>query len=140
MAVLTGPKGTTLGHERIRRASGSLAAVDTAGGVFAWQNPEGVAIIVTRLLLDITTATSGACTIDAGAAANATTLSNTLIDGLDANAAAGVFDNTVNGGTSGAGGVRVAENGGAADWVTGSVASGASAGLVGSFHIEYVIA
>jgi len=32
----------------------ALAALDTAGGVLGWQNPEDVAIIVQKVILDIT--------------------------------------------------------------------------------------
>jgi hypothetical protein len=112
----------------------ALAAVDTAGGVFAWANPEGESIIVTRLLLDITTKTTGACTLDCGVAANGTTLNDTLIDGLDANAATGLFDNVTNKGTNGLPQVKVTST----QYITGSVASGASAGIVGYAYITYI--
>lgn len=112
----------------------ALAAVDTAGGIFTWANPTGAAIVVTRLVLNITTKTAGASTLDCGTTdTSATTLSDNLIDGLDANAAAGVFDNLVNHGTSGKAGQPLA----AGKWVTGSLASGASAGLVGYAYIHY---
>jgi hypothetical protein len=112
----------------------ALAAVDTAGGVFAWVNPTGVAIIVNRLVLNITTKATNACTLDCGTTAtSATTLSDTLIDGQDVNAAAGVFDNLIGHGTNGKAGQPLA----AGKWVTGSVASGASAGIVGYAFIHY---
>jgi len=114
----------------------ALAAVDTGGGVFAWQNDEGASIIVTGLVLDVTTASTGACTLDCGTTAtSATTKIDNLIDGLDVNAAAGVFDNITDKGTNGVSRQKLAS----AKWVTGSVASGASAGIVGFAYIRYIV-
>lgn len=114
-----------------------LAAVDTAGGVFAWQNPTGVDIIVNRVTIRTTTESTGACTLDVGTTAtSATTLSDNLIDGLSVASAAGVFDNLGNAGTNG----KTRHTLAAGKWVTASVASGASAGLVGSAFIEYFVA
>lgn len=116
----------------------ALAAVDTGGGVFAWQNTEeSAAIIILRVTLDVTTASSGACTVNVGTTAtSATTSSDNLIDGLDVNSAAGVFDNVTDGGTNGKSRQKLADD----KWVTGSVATGASAGIVGSAYIEYMVA
>ena len=110
-----------------------LAAVDTAGGVFAWT--PGAAAIIKGLFLDVVTKTTGACTLDVGVAANGTTLNDTLIDGLDVNAAAGLFSNHKNAGVHGLADVRCS----ATQYVTGSVASGASAGIVGNAYIEYIL-
>lgn len=112
-----------------------LAAVDTAGGLFAWKNPEAGAILVTRVILDVTTKATGACTADVGTAANGTTSNDGLIDGVDVGTAAGVFDNLGTGGTNGKARQRLA----AGSYVTGSVATGASAGIVGSALIAYVV-
>ncbi len=139
MGIISGGEVIQGAHERIRRASGALTPVDTAGGVFAWQNPEDQAILVRRVSIDVTTATAGACTVDAGPAADGTTLNDTAIDGLDVGAAAVLGDNIRTPGTNGLESFRVAANGGAADWITGSVASGASAGIVGRFQIEYTL-
>lgn len=111
----------------------ALAAVDTAGGVFAWT--PGAAAIIKGLFLDVTTKATSACTVDCGVAANGTTLNDTLIDGLDINAAAGLFSNHKNPGTNGLADLRC----GATQYVTGSVASGASAGIVGNAYIEYIL-
>lgn len=139
MGVIHGGTVIEGAAERVRRASGSLAAVATGGGVFAWQNPEDVAIIVTRVILDVTTKTTGACTVDVGPGATATTVADELMDGLDVGTAAGVFDNIENQGTDGKSTARLAANGGAVDYVTGSEASGAIAGIVGTFHIFYIL-
>lgn len=108
------------------------AAADTAGAILAWANPEGVAIIVTDLMLDITTQSSGACTVDAGVAADGTTLNDTLIDGVSV-AATGVKNSQKHAGTNGVGAARV----GATQYITASTASGAVAGLVGNAYITY---
>ena len=111
-----------------------LAAVASAGGVAAVPNPEGVRVYVKRVLIDITTQTSGACTLDAGIAANATTLSDTLIDGASA-ASVATLDNGKDGGTNG----KLGQVWGPTQYVTVSQASGAIAGIVGNLIIEYVI-
>ena len=122
----------------------ALAAVDTAGGLFAWQAPARA--FVTAVKVDVTTPATGACTADIGyTTASAATLSDTIIDGADVHTAADVFDNVADAGTNGIlGGTTntgdqqlVAASG---KWVTGSTASGASAGIVGNAYIFYVLA
>ncbi len=110
------------------------AGTDTAGGVLSLANPEGATLIITRLILDVTTAATAACTLDAGVGSGATTKYDTLIDGLDVNAAAGTFDNVENQGTNGKAAVKWTSG----NYLTISTASGASAGLVGSAYIEYI--
>ena len=112
----------------------ALTAVTTTavGGALKVVNPEGVDLIITRLILDVTTASSGAATVDAGVDDGGDVNSDTLIDGRSA-ATAGVFDDTEDGGTNGKGAVR---------WPTGHflviTASATLAGLVGSAHVQYV--
>lgn len=111
----------------------TAATSNAVGGVLKLQNPEGVDLIVTRLVLDVTTESTGAATVDAGVDDGGDVSSDTLIDGLDVNAAAGVFDNVENGGTNGKAAVK---------WPAGQylviTASATVAGLVGSAHIQYV--
>lgn len=67
----------------VKIARVALAAVDTGGGVFSWANPEAGDIIVRRVILDVTTQSSGACTVDVGTTVTSgTTSSDNLIDGL----------------------------------------------------------
>lgn len=130
--------GTTVSTSNrvVKIAKVALGTTDTAGGIFAWSNPETVSIIVTRVILDVTTKTTGACTVDVGTTAtSATTSSDNLIDGKDINAATGVFDNIEDQGTNGTSRQKLASG----KWVTASVASGASAGLVGYAYIEYLL-
>ena len=111
----------------------ALGVADTGGGVFGWVNPEVGAILVTRVVLDVTTATTGASTVDVGyTVTGATTLSDTLLDGVNL-ATAGVFDNVENQGTNGVSAVKVP----AGKWLTASKASGACAGLAGYAYIHY---
>lgn len=113
----------------------ALAAVDTAGGVFAWANPTGSTVMITGLAVDVTTVTSGACTIDCGVATDGTTLSDTLIDGASTATTARVIDNIKDTGTNGTSMQRCTSS----QYVTGSVASGASAAIVGYAYIYYHI-
>lgn len=112
----------------------ALAAVTGGGGALSLANPEGADLIVTRLVLDITTKATAACTLDAGVGSGATTSYDNLIDGLDVNAAAGVFDNVEDQGTNGKSAVRWESDG----YLTVSEKTGAIAGLVGNAYIEYV--
>lgn len=112
----------------------ALAALDTGGGVLSLANPEGADVIVTRLILDVTTAATAAGTVDAGIAAGATTSSDNLIDGQDVNAAIGTFGNIDDQGTNG----QSVQKWGSAQFLTVSKASGACAGLVGYAYIEYI--
>lgn len=114
----------------------TLSNADTAGGVLALLNPEGVTLIVHGLVLDVTTIATAACTLDAGIAANGTTSNDTLIDGVDVNTAVITADNIKNAGTNGAS----ARRWGATEYLTVSKASGAAAGLAGSAYIDYSIA
>lgn len=118
----------------MKKVTGALGAADTGGGIFSWQNPEDGTILVQHVALVITTKTTAVCTVDVGTTAtNATTLSDTLIDGKDINAAAGTFTNDESAGTNGKP-VKRLESG---KWVTASKASGAAAGLVGTYEIYY---
>ena len=132
-----GPAFGTVAFDRgMKVAKVALAAVDSGGGVFAWQNPESSSVLVQRVILDVTTNTSGSCTLDVGTtASSATTSSDNLIDGLSLASAAQVADNLGNAGSNGKTRQKLATG----KWVTGSVASGASAGVVGYAYIHYIV-
>lgn len=114
----------------------TLSNADTGGGVLSLANPEGVTLIVHGLVLDVTTPATGACTLDAGIAANGTTVDDTLIDGVDVNTAAITADNIKNAGTNGAS----ARRWGPTQYLTVSMKTGAAAGLAGSAYVDYTIA
>ena len=113
----------------------ALAAGTAAGGVLSWANPAGASIIVHHIVLDITTQSTGASTIDVGVAANGTTSSDTLIDGVSG-AAAGVFNSATNAGSNGSMSRKLTST----QFLTASQASGAVAGLVGSAYITWSLA
>lgn len=111
----------------------TAATVTTAGAVLSLANPEGADLIVTRLVLDITTQSTGAATVDAGIAANGTTSSDNLIDGASVASAAKVLDNVTDGGTNG----KARQKWTSSQYLT-ITASATLAGMVGSAYIEYI--
>jgi hypothetical protein len=112
---------------------GSLTAATTTTGGDALNlaNPEGAALIITRFILNITTAATGAANVDAGVAASLTSADD-LLDGQDVGTAAAVFDNIDDQGTNGQSVLLWP----AASYVT-VTPSATLAGLVGTYHIEY---
>jgi hypothetical protein len=131
LKILSDAFGTVSFDRGTKTARIPLTAADTGGGLFAWQNPEAGAILIKRIL------TNGACTADIGTTTvDATTSSDNLIDGISLASSAKVVDNLddTDNGTNGKTKQKLA----AGKWVTGSAASGASAGLVGFAYIEYI--
>lgn len=113
------------------------SAADTGGAVLSWANPEAGDILIIGLYVDLTTKSTGASTVDFGTTATSgTTSSDNLIDGVDLGTAAGFFCNIDDKGTNGKSRQRLAPG----KWITGSRASGAVAGLVGSAYISYLLA
>jgi len=110
---------------------GALVASDSAGGVFAEENTYGSDLVVTRVLIAVTTGTSGACELDIGVAADGTTKAENLIDTLDVSDA-GVFDNITDGGSAGKSRQKLASG----EFVTATADTGASAGIVGTYAIH----
>lgn len=109
------------------------AATDTtAGGVLSVANPEGRTLIIFRVILDITTPSSGAATVDVGVAANGSTSSDTLIDGASVATAAKLLDNVNDAGTNG----KARQTWSSTQYVTGT-ASATTAGMVGRAYIYY---
>lgn len=112
----------------------ALAALDTGGGVVGVANPEGVNIIVTKLIVVTSVVATAACTIDGGIAAAITTSSDNLIDGADVNGALGDFDNIDDAGTNG----KATQSWDSDEFLTISMKTGAAAGLAGYAYIEYI--
>ncbi len=114
------------------KAALTAATTTAVGGVLKLVNPEGADVIIKRFTLDVTTASTGAATVDAGIDDGGDVSSDNLLDGLDVNAAAGVFDNFDDQGTNGQATVK---------WPAGEylvvTASATVAGLVGYAYIEY---
>lgn len=113
-----------------------IAANASTGVQESWQNPTGAAILVTRLILDVTTKSSGAATLDIGyTATDATTTSDTGLDGVDVGTATGTFDNIEDQGTNGKSTLKMA----AGKWITVDHKADTTA-LVGTLTIEYIFA
>ena len=109
---------------------GSLTASDAEGGVFNVENDMGTDLVVLRLVLQVTTGTSGACTLDVGIASDGSTSAADLIDGVDV-ADAGIFDNIQDRGTGGQSRLRWASG----SFVNASMKTGAAAGIGGQYAI-----
>ena len=114
------------------KAALTAATTTAVGGVLKLQNPEGVDLIITRMILDIITQSAGAATVDAGIDDDGAQSNDTLIDGQSV-AAAGVFDNVKNGGTNG-----VAAKKWPAGYYLVITASATTAGMVGNAFIDYI--
>jgi len=112
---------------------GDLVASDAAAGVFSVENTYSTDLMVDRMIIDITTVATGACTLDIGNAATAIS-ANTLLDGVDVNAATGPFDNVDDQGASGQSIVKWPSG----EFITASMASGATSGLVGTYWFHAV--
>ena len=118
-------------------ASGDLAAVNANSMAFTWQNPEAVAILVQRVIVDVTTDATAAAVMDVGVVGDATSTAATIFDDLTLNAVA-VYDHTLVAGT-GLGGVhKMDEKGGTNDYITGKTLAQNGTDLVGKYYIEYV--
>ena len=137
ITATAGQINTLYGTDRaVKVARVALASANTGGGVLSWANPESSAILIERVIIDVTTKSTNACTIDVGTTATSgTTSSNNLIDGLAVGTAAGTFDNITDKGTNGKSRQKLASG----KWVTASTASGSAAGLVGYAYIHYIV-
>ena len=110
------------------------AGTTTAGGdILGIANPEGADLIVTRLIVNVTTAATGVATADFGIAADATTTSDTLLDEIDIGTAAAIFCNFDDQGTNGQSVVLWPSD----EFLTGTP-SATAAGLVGYVYVEYI--
>lgn len=123
----------------LKIAKGSLTPGDAGDFAFTWQNPEASKIIVTRVLINITTAGgTGSSVLDVGVVADATSTADTLIDGLDLNAT-GIFDNITDKGGNGKSRQVVDEKGGTNDYITGKILEQNAASLAGKYYIFYTV-
>lgn len=124
----------------LKIAKGALTAGNANDFAFAWQNPESSAIIVSRVVVDVTTKSASAGSLlDVGPAANATTHSDTLIDGLDIATATITADNITNKGNNGRSLCKLDAKGGATDYITGQILVQDAAALAGKYYILYTV-
>lgn len=133
---ITSAFGTVNFQKAIKIGTMAIGGTALHAANLGWQNPEATAIIITRVVLDVTTKSTGASTIDVGTTAtSATTSSDNLIDGVDSGTAVICADNIVNGGTNGKAIQKLA----AGKWVTLDEASGDVTGLVGVLYVHYTV-
>lgn len=111
----------------------ALADAGTAGGVLAIENTSGLDRIVTQVILDVTTQSTAAATVDVGIAADGTTSNAQLMDGI-AVGAAGTFDMLTNA-VAGTGPNRWDDG----EFLTISEASGDVADLAGYAYIQWIV-
>jgi hypothetical protein len=116
--------GTIFYKQAITRSSGG-------GGLFNILNPAAATIVVERLAVDITVASSAALTFDAGIAATGTT-SDVLIDG-QATSVVGLFDSITDAGTNGGATVKATS----AQYITGTLSGASGALLAGTVGLWY---
>lgn len=113
----------------------SLQKGDADDFAFAWENSTGEDIIITRVLIDVTTAGgTGSSTLSVGTAADATTESADLITGADLNTTA-AYDNLDIAGD----GVVTFKKLDAGEFITGRIKAANAASLEGDVYIFYVI-
>ncbi len=105
----------------------------TAGGALKLLNPEGADLIITDLILDITTKSTGAATVDAGIDDDGAQSSDTLMDAVDVGTAAGVFSSGTGAGTND----KVMVKWPATHYLV-ITASATLAGLVGNAYIRWI--
>ena len=112
----------------------ALAAVATAGGIFAWQNPTDQKVMA-AVLVDVTTIAPATRTGEVGVAVNATTLSSTLMNAFALDVVA-LLNSEDQKGVAGRLFRKVDEKGGTSPYITGS-STGAAAitGLVGFAYV-----
>jgi hypothetical protein len=109
----------------------TAATTSTGGDAISWT--PGVVAYLQNIDVDVTTPATGSATMDIGVAANGTTSSDTLIDGIDVGSAAIYGNPYVNGGTNGEAPRKLT----ATQYVTGTP-SATLAGLVGTVVISYI--
>lgn len=113
----------------------ALTGAGIHAAVVNWQNPEAVSIIITRVIVDVTTVSTGAGKLDIGSTAtSATTASDNLIDGIDVNAATGLLGQADGDGVTNS---KFQQKLAAGKWVTFKEISGDVTGLVANAYITY---
>jgi hypothetical protein len=112
---------------------GNLVASDAAAGIFSEENTYGTDLLVLRIVIFVSTASTGACTIDVGEGNSASTSYDNIIDGLDVSST-GASDNLGDPGSNGHT-VRAWRSG---EYLNASMATGATAGLVGTYAIHCI--
>jgi hypothetical protein len=95
--------------------------------LLAWQNTLGYDVIVTSHQIDLTTIATAACSASFGHSTNSTGSASNMISAQNVHAATGTFN-------GGALSVKVPS----LDFITGSVSTGTSAGMVARAYFTFV--
>jgi len=136
-ATLANTGVLTISDSHMKRVKTALSSGAANAFCLAWQNPEDHAIIVTRLIVDLTTAGgTDTAVLDFGPANDDTTHSDGLINGANANAIA-IYDNIEDQGTNGQSVCKLDAAGGTTDYITGQILTEAANSLVGNAYIFY---
>ncbi len=121
----------------VKRERITLTPTETTGVMTTfWENKSGATVIVYAAYVHVTTVATAACTLDIGVAANGTTGSDTLMDGIDVNTATGIFDSILNKGTNGNQPRLVLST----EFVTVETKTGDDTGLVSTLEVHWGIA
>lgn len=131
MGKIGGAQESSVMHFKSEVLTGATGTVTTSVRSSV-ANPAGRPVMITGVAFVVSTAASGACTLDVGVAADATTVSDTLLDGIDVNASTGVKS------TLGTNGLRQ-RTWSATECVNVNCASGTITGLVGYLSITYAV-
>lgn len=123
--------GTYMKIAKVAMASGDQNAIS-----FAWQNPEDTAVIVHRVIADVTTAAGAAATMDIGITTGDDQTADNLLNGFDINDT-GVYDNIDDQGTNGESKGRMDKKGETNDYITGKILDANASNLVGNVYIYY---
>jgi hypothetical protein len=125
--------GTSKSNGVQRDQMSKFAGFVIKGGIFSEENTYGTDLLVLRIVIFVSTASTGACTIDVGEGNSASTSYDNIIDGLDVSST-GASDNLGDPGTNGHT-VRAWRSG---EYLNASMATGATAGLVGTYAIHCI--
>lgn len=112
--------------ERVAKFS-VAGGTDTGGGILSWANPKPYSILLTRVQLDVLTASTTACTISVGTTAASATTAVT-------NALATANMTTVGQVASTNCALKVASGA----WITMSQLAGVSAGMTGNLYLTHI--
>lgn len=134
--VIDGVTYSTANNRQVVTQAIAVSGTTIHAGVTAlWTAP--AAAIILRAILNITTQSTGASTLDIGyTAVSATTLSDTLLDGVSG-ASVAQFDSMNAALDSGAN--AKAQNAASGKWITAAEASGDTTALVGVLYVQYIL-
>lgn len=123
---------------KVARVALNGTAIRAASGFAAWANPEAGDIYILDAHLVATTASTGAGTIDVGTTAvSATTTSDNIFDGIDANASAPNYNSMRTAALDTGANVEIKPLA-TGKWVTIDEKTGDLTGFVGVLYISYI--